>query len=119
MLRSRPKRVLSDSELALIARHFRLLGEPMRLKILQVVCRTPRRSPEWVLDRFDHHSLGQDQHAQFHGPKRRIGPGTTLPHPCPAIGLILPAVDDFVLQVRGKSLAWRHCNTNCDDETDR
>jgi ArsR family transcriptional regulator len=41
MLRSRPKRVLSDSELELIARHFRMMGELMRLKILQVVCRTP------------------------------------------------------------------------------
>ena len=35
------KRNLTDEELDLIARHFRLLGEPMRLKILQVVCQKP------------------------------------------------------------------------------
>jgi DNA-binding transcriptional ArsR family regulator len=35
------QRMLTDEELELIARHFRLLGEPMRLKILQVVCREP------------------------------------------------------------------------------
>jgi len=35
------KRNLTDEELELIARHFRLLGEPMRLKILQVVCKEP------------------------------------------------------------------------------
>ena len=36
------KRPLDDEELEQIARHFRLLGEPMRLKILQAVCKTPR-----------------------------------------------------------------------------
>lgn len=36
------KRLLDDEELEQIARHFRLLGEPMRLKILQSVCKTPR-----------------------------------------------------------------------------
>ncbi|HTL72234.1 MAG TPA: metalloregulator ArsR/SmtB family transcription factor [bacterium] len=35
-------RRLSDAELADVARHFKLLGEPMRLKILQSVCREPR-----------------------------------------------------------------------------
>jgi len=35
-------RTLTDAELEQIARHFRLLGEPMRLKILQSVCKTPR-----------------------------------------------------------------------------
>jgi len=35
-------RTLTDGELAGVARHFKLLGEPMRLKILQAVCRTPR-----------------------------------------------------------------------------
>ncbi|MGA3266571.1 MAG: metalloregulator ArsR/SmtB family transcription factor [Verrucomicrobiota bacterium] len=35
-------RPLSDDELARVARHFKLLGEPMRLKILQAVCREPR-----------------------------------------------------------------------------
>ena|SRR6185369_13402232 len=34
-------RSLTDQELAGIARHFKLLGEPMRLKILQAVCRRP------------------------------------------------------------------------------
>lgn len=32
----------SDDELEDIALHFRLLGEPMRLKILRAVCRAPR-----------------------------------------------------------------------------
>jgi ArsR family transcriptional regulator len=35
-------RSLSDAELEEIATHFRLLGEPMRLKILQAICREPR-----------------------------------------------------------------------------
>jgi len=35
------ERLLTDAELAGIARHFKLLGEPMRLKILQAVCRKP------------------------------------------------------------------------------
>ena len=34
-------RVLADEELELIARYFRMLGEPMRLKILQAVCKKP------------------------------------------------------------------------------
>ena len=36
------KHPLSDGELEQIALHFRLLGEPMRLKILQAVCTGPR-----------------------------------------------------------------------------
>jgi DNA-binding transcriptional ArsR family regulator len=36
------KRILSDDALGRIALYFRLLGEPMRLKILQAVCRQPR-----------------------------------------------------------------------------
>src|SRR6516225_1600568 len=36
------RRALTDAELEQIATHFRLLGEPMRLKILQAVCREPR-----------------------------------------------------------------------------
>jgi DNA-binding transcriptional ArsR family regulator len=36
------KRLLADAELAVVARHFKLLGEPMRLKILQAVCDAPR-----------------------------------------------------------------------------
>jgi ArsR family transcriptional regulator len=43
-----PSRVLSDEELERIARHFRLLGEPMRLKILQCICREPRTVNEIV-----------------------------------------------------------------------
>jgi DNA-binding transcriptional ArsR family regulator len=42
------KRKLSDEELEHIARHFRLLGEPMRLKILQVVCKEPHTVSEIV-----------------------------------------------------------------------
>lgn len=33
---------MRDQELESIAAHFRLLGEPMRLKILQAVCAEPR-----------------------------------------------------------------------------
>jgi DNA-binding transcriptional ArsR family regulator len=36
------KRRMTDRELEQIALHFRLLGEPMRLKILQAVCKEPR-----------------------------------------------------------------------------
>jgi len=36
------KRALEGGELESIAGHFRLLGEPMRLKILQAVCQEPR-----------------------------------------------------------------------------
>lgn len=42
------KRRLADGELEVIAAHFRLLGEPMRLKILQAVCREPRPVNEIV-----------------------------------------------------------------------
>ena len=35
------ERLLTDGELAGVARHFKLLGEPMRLKILQAICRQP------------------------------------------------------------------------------
>jgi len=38
----KPKRNLTDEELEQIALHFRLLGEPTRLKILQAVCKEPR-----------------------------------------------------------------------------
>jgi ArsR family transcriptional regulator len=48
MSTSRMKRSLTDDELDQIALHFRLLGEPMRLKILQVVCREPRTVNEIV-----------------------------------------------------------------------
>ena len=36
------KRKLTDIELGRIALHFKLLGEPMRLKILQAVCKQPK-----------------------------------------------------------------------------
>ncbi len=39
--KKRPRR-LTDGELAGVAQHFKLLGEPMRLKILQAVCGAPR-----------------------------------------------------------------------------
>jgi DNA-binding transcriptional ArsR family regulator len=48
MLGRKSKRKLSDEELEHIARHFRLLGEPMRLKILQVVCKEPHTVSEIV-----------------------------------------------------------------------
>ena len=41
MSNPKKKRLLSDSELDQIALHFKLLGEPMRLKILQAVCQEP------------------------------------------------------------------------------
>jgi len=34
-------RTLSDQELNRVAQQFKLLGEPMRLKILQTICRKP------------------------------------------------------------------------------
>jgi len=42
-------RLLSDAELEKIAGHFKLLGEPMRLKILQTVCRGPLPVGEIVI----------------------------------------------------------------------
>ena len=42
MSNRKTERALDDQELADIARHFKLLGEPMRLKILQSVCRRSR-----------------------------------------------------------------------------
>jgi len=42
MSKKKPQRILSDEELNKVALHFRVLGEPMRLKILQAVCREPR-----------------------------------------------------------------------------
>jgi len=42
MSTAKTKRALTDAELEQIAMHFRLLGEPMRLKILQAVCQQPR-----------------------------------------------------------------------------
>ncbi len=35
------KRKLTDAELDRVALHFKLLGEPMRLKILQAICQRP------------------------------------------------------------------------------
>ncbi len=42
------KRTLAEAELEQVARHFRLLGEPMRLKILQALCGKPRTVNEIV-----------------------------------------------------------------------
>lgn len=42
MSTQKKKRSLADGDLEKIAVHFRLLGEPMRLKILQAVCAEPR-----------------------------------------------------------------------------
>ena len=42
MSTTKKKRALSDNELEQVALHFKLLGEPMRLKILQAVCQEPR-----------------------------------------------------------------------------
>lgn len=41
MSTTKKKRALNDEELEQIARQFRLLGEPMRLKILQSICTAP------------------------------------------------------------------------------
>jgi DNA-binding transcriptional ArsR family regulator len=41
MSKAKKKRLLTDEELDGVAVHFRLLGEPMRLKILQAVCEEP------------------------------------------------------------------------------
>ncbi len=48
MSTSKTKRLLTDAELEGIALQFRLLGEPMRLKILQAVCHAPRTVTEIV-----------------------------------------------------------------------
>ena len=42
MSNRKKRRSLTQDELQQIATHFRLLGEPMRLKILQAVCDGPR-----------------------------------------------------------------------------
>ena len=42
MSTGKTKRRMTDRDLEQIALHFRLLGEPMRLKILQAVCKEPR-----------------------------------------------------------------------------
>jgi|SRR5579863_1499907 len=41
MSRAKASRDLSDAELDKVAGQFRLLGEPMRLKILQALCHKP------------------------------------------------------------------------------
>ena len=42
MKRKPTSRPMTDDEVDQMAHHFRLLGEPMRLKILEAVCQTPR-----------------------------------------------------------------------------
>ncbi len=41
MSSAKKKATLSDAELDRVAQQFRVLGEPMRLKILQVICARP------------------------------------------------------------------------------
>jgi len=41
MSNAKKQRLLNDGELDVVARHFKLLGEPMRLKILQALCARP------------------------------------------------------------------------------
>jgi DNA-binding transcriptional ArsR family regulator len=48
MSTGKTNRLLSEGELEKVALRFRLLGEPMRLRILQAVCRTPRTVNEIV-----------------------------------------------------------------------
>jgi len=48
MSTAKSTRSLTDEEFEQIARHFRLLGEPMRLRILQAVCQEPRTVGEIV-----------------------------------------------------------------------
>jgi DNA-binding transcriptional ArsR family regulator len=42
MRKQKNNRLLRDDELESVAQHFRMLGEPMRLKILQAICAEPR-----------------------------------------------------------------------------
>ena len=46
---SNKKPALSEDELTQIASRFKMLGEPMRLKILQAVCKRPRTVGEIVV----------------------------------------------------------------------
>jgi DNA-binding transcriptional ArsR family regulator len=48
MSTGKTNRLLSEGELEEVALRFRLLGEPMRLRILQAVCRQPRTVSEIV-----------------------------------------------------------------------
>lgn len=48
MSTEKPGRLLSDPELERIAKHFKVPGEPMRLRILQAVCEGPRTGGEIV-----------------------------------------------------------------------
>ena len=48
MSKKKSAAALTDQELSQIALHFRLLGEPMRLKILQAICQKPRSVNEIV-----------------------------------------------------------------------
>jgi len=48
MSNGKMRRSLTDEELEQVALHFRLLGEPMRLRILQALCKEPRTVNEIV-----------------------------------------------------------------------
>lgn len=48
MSKAKTKRFLSDDDLEVVANHFRILAEPMRLKILQCICGKARTVTEIV-----------------------------------------------------------------------
>jgi DNA-binding transcriptional ArsR family regulator len=48
MTTAKASRKLSDPELEVVAAHFRALGEPMRLRILQAICARERTVSEIV-----------------------------------------------------------------------
>ena len=48
MSKAKANHFLSETELELVATRFRALGEPMRLRILQAVCRQPHTVNEIV-----------------------------------------------------------------------
>jgi ArsR family transcriptional regulator len=49
MSTAKKNRPLSEAELAYVAGHFKMLGEPMRLKILQAVCLEPHTVNDIVM----------------------------------------------------------------------
>ena len=50
MTRKKAAHLLSERELEAVARHFRILAEPMRLRILQSICREPKTVTEIIKD---------------------------------------------------------------------
>lgn len=49
MSNAKKSRTLTDAELDRVAQQFRVLGEPLRLKILQVICAKPLTVSEIVI----------------------------------------------------------------------